>query len=243
MSLLTNQTSINPNSFFFSTQGGGGGGAVNQVTGGTGISVSPRVGNVVVTNTGVVTVTAGQGISVTTTDTDVTVTNSGVISAVPGNNITLNFEDGVLVIGTTDEINIASPFSATNETGIEIFSVFPVGKIVKNKFYFKDYEFYTCGMSFTISNISCINPYTGTLMIALEYGGFKSYSSIVVSDSFSQSYAVNLVLGFQSNDSDTLVVTITNQLTEKINSFDYGVSNFYCVIQGLGGATGMTLFD
>ena len=55
----------------------GGGGAVAQVTGGTGISVSPTTGNVVVTNTGVTSLIAGAGISLSGASGTVTITATG----------------------------------------------------------------------------------------------------------------------------------------------------------------------
>jgi len=58
-----------------SSSGGGGGGAVNQVTGGSGITVSPTTGNVVVYNTGVLQLTAGTGVSITGTKTNYTISS------------------------------------------------------------------------------------------------------------------------------------------------------------------------
>ena len=55
----------------------GGGGAVAQVTGGTGISVSPTTGNVVVTNTGVTALSPGAGISLSGTTGVITITATG----------------------------------------------------------------------------------------------------------------------------------------------------------------------
>jgi hypothetical protein len=67
-----------------SASGGGGGGAVNQVTGGAGISVSPTTGNVVVANTGVLQVTAGTGITVSGSKTNYTISSSfnGTVTSV-----------------------------------------------------------------------------------------------------------------------------------------------------------------
>jgi hypothetical protein len=56
---------------------GGGGGAVAQVTGGTGISVSPTTGNVVVTNTGVTSLISGAGITLSGATGAVTITATG----------------------------------------------------------------------------------------------------------------------------------------------------------------------
>jgi hypothetical protein len=74
-----------------SASGGGGGGAVNQVTGGTGISVSPTTGNVVVSNTGVLQVTAGTGITVSGSKTNYTISsafNGTVTSVTAGTGLT-----------------------------------------------------------------------------------------------------------------------------------------------------------
>jgi len=60
-----------------SSTGGGGGGAVNQVTGGTGISVSPTTGNVVVTNTGVTSLIAGANITLSGATGAVTISATG----------------------------------------------------------------------------------------------------------------------------------------------------------------------
>ena len=56
---------------------GGGGGAVNQVTGGTGISVSPTTGNVVVTNTGVTSLIPGPGVTLSGSTGAITVSAAG----------------------------------------------------------------------------------------------------------------------------------------------------------------------
>lgn len=58
-----------------SSSGGGGGGAVNKVTGGTGVSVSPTTGNVVVSNTGVLQLTAGTGVTITGSKTNYTISS------------------------------------------------------------------------------------------------------------------------------------------------------------------------
>jgi hypothetical protein len=75
---------INYSAGTINASGGGGGGAVNQVTGGTGISVSPTTGNVVVNNTGVLQVTAGTGISISGTKTNYTInaTTLGTVTSV-----------------------------------------------------------------------------------------------------------------------------------------------------------------
>lgn len=54
---------------------GGSGGAVNLVTGGTGISVSPTTGNVVVTNTGVTSLIAGANITLSGATGVITITS------------------------------------------------------------------------------------------------------------------------------------------------------------------------
>lgn len=83
--------------------GSGGGGDVTSVSAGTGISVSPSTGAVVVTNTGVLAVAAGTGISVSESAGTVTVTNTGTSSsgftsaqvAAPGANTNTVFAHGL----------------------------------------------------------------------------------------------------------------------------------------------------
>jgi hypothetical protein len=60
---------------------GGGVGAVTNVAGGSGITVSPETGNVVVTNSGVTLAEAGTGITVSAGTGTVIIGNSGLVSA------------------------------------------------------------------------------------------------------------------------------------------------------------------
>jgi hypothetical protein len=81
--------------------GSGGSGAVSSVSAGSGISVSPTTGNVVVTNNGVTSLAAGSGISVSGSTGLVTITNTGSSSFAP------NFSSGGQTITLSHLYNIA----------------------------------------------------------------------------------------------------------------------------------------
>lgn len=95
---------------------GGGGGAVLQVTGGTGISVSPTTGNVVVTNAGVTSLIAGSGVTLSGA------TGAVVISATGGTGSVTNIATGSGLTGgpitTTGTISLlasgVTPAAYTN---------------------------------------------------------------------------------------------------------------------------------
>ena len=211
MSLLGNQTMIKENDYLFAlTGGGGGGGAVNRVTGGLGITCNPNTGNVNVYNDGVVSITAGNGISTELLTFGVTrVSNTGILDVLAGSGIGIDILDNVATINTTgNPTNISEPFNSTNTEGIGSFTTYDIGTFNKEAFYNIDNHFYTCNLSFTISALTVGNPFTGTLLVTLTYGGVSSYATIVISDTYSQSYAVNLGLGFLSTDVNVLVYLI-----------------------------------
>jgi len=77
-------------------------GAVTSVTGsGSGITISPTSGAVVVSNTGVTAATAGTGISLSASTGNVTFTNSGVTSIVAGSGISISGATGAVTITAT----------------------------------------------------------------------------------------------------------------------------------------------
>ena len=85
---------------------------VSSVTGsGSGISVSPTTGAVVVSNTGVTSNVAGTGISVSGATGAVTITNTGVTSIVAGTAITISGATGAVTI------NNAGVTSVNGNTG------------------------------------------------------------------------------------------------------------------------------
>ncbi len=74
-------------------------GAVSSVTGsGSGISISPTTGAVVVSNTGVTSLAAGGGISVNAATGAITVTNSGVTALTAGTGVTLSGSTGSVTV-------------------------------------------------------------------------------------------------------------------------------------------------
>jgi hypothetical protein len=105
----TNTTSLYSNNDNFTT--GTVTSAVTSVNGGTGISVNPTTGNVVVVNTGVTSIVAGSGIAVSAATGAVTITNTGIgttynidASTVSGGaNLNLTGSDA-----TTDSVKFAS---------------------------------------------------------------------------------------------------------------------------------------
>lgn len=110
-------------------------GTVTSVTGsGSGISVSPTSGAVVVSNTGVTAATAGTGISVSGATGNVTFTNSGVTSIVAGSGISISGATGAVTITATggggsgtfalNDGSAASPsLYFTNSTGLGLYRV------------------------------------------------------------------------------------------------------------------------
>tara|TARA_R110000822_G_scaffold302566_1_gene426811 strand:- start:445 stop:1113 length:669 start_codon:yes stop_codon:yes gene_type:complete len=221
MSLLGNQTMIKENDYLFAPAGGGGGGggAVNKVSAGNGIVCNPITGNVIVSNSGVISITDGPGISSAFVDGEVTISNTGLI-----------------------DTRLTVPLNSDNPEGLAQYETIIVGTIDKTKLYNIENNFYTCNLSFTISNIVASDSFSGTLLLFLTYGGISSYASIVISDTYSQSYAINIGLGFQSDNVNNLILSLTNQMSTKINSYDYGISNFYCVNQGTQGAIDYDVF-
>ena len=74
-------------------------GAVSSVTGsGSGISITPTTGAVVVSNTGVTSLAAGGGISVSAATGAITVTNSGVTALTAGTGVTLSGSTGSVTV-------------------------------------------------------------------------------------------------------------------------------------------------
>ena len=110
-------------------------GTVTSVTGsGSGISISPTSGAVVVSNTGVTAATAGTGISVSGSTGSVTFTNSGVTSIVAGSGISISGATGAVTITATggggsgtfalNDGSAASPsLYFTNSTGLGLYRV------------------------------------------------------------------------------------------------------------------------
>lgn len=95
-------------------------GTVTSVTGsGSGISVSPTSGAVVVSNTGVTAATAGTGISVSGATGNVTFTNSGVTSAIAGTGISVSAATGGVTFTNSGVTSIVagSGISISGATG------------------------------------------------------------------------------------------------------------------------------
>ena len=94
-------------------QGGGGGGSVNDVIGGTGISVTAdSFGDYTVNNDGVLDLTAGSGIEITETAGNYTITNiggggGGVSSIIAGSGIAIAPDPGVGDVTITNQAVLA----------------------------------------------------------------------------------------------------------------------------------------
>lgn len=92
----------------------GSGGGVTSVTGsGSGITVSPTTGAVVVSNTGVTSNVAGTGISVSGATGAVTITNTGVTSIIAGTGISRSAATGAVTVTNT---GVTSIVAGTNIT-------------------------------------------------------------------------------------------------------------------------------
>jgi len=99
-------------------QGGGGGGSVNDVIGGTGITVtSDSFGDYTVDNDGILDLTAGSGISITGTKNNYTITNTGgggggVTSIIAGEGISVDTDVGDVTI--TSDVNPTDYYTVTS---------------------------------------------------------------------------------------------------------------------------------
>jgi hypothetical protein len=112
-----NSTSLYSNTTDFTT------GLVNSsvysVTGGTGISVNPVTGNVVVTNTGVTSIVAGSGITISGSTGAVTISapNSGVTSITgTANQIIASSSTGAITLSTPQDIATTSSPTFAGQT-------------------------------------------------------------------------------------------------------------------------------
>jgi hypothetical protein len=98
--------------------GGGGGGSVNDVIGGTGITVtSDSFGDYTVDNDGILDLTAGSGISITGTKNNYTITNTGgggggVTSIIAGEGISVDTDVGDVTI--TSDVNPTDYYTVTS---------------------------------------------------------------------------------------------------------------------------------
>ncbi|MDB4353088.1 hypothetical protein OAA60_06630 [Porticoccaceae bacterium] len=105
-------------------QGGGGGGSVNDVIGGTGITVTfDTFGDYTVDNDGVLDLTAGSGIEITETAGNYTITNTGggggaVSSIIAGTGITIEPTSGVGDVTITSDVNPTDYYTSTQADGL-----------------------------------------------------------------------------------------------------------------------------
>ena len=231
MSLLPTTSHRDPTTPFWAYSGGGGGGAVSSVNAGTGISVDTTTGNVTVTNDGVTSITAGPGISVDTTTGNVTVSNTEIVNA----NIGLY------------------PTTGSVPLGIDKGDTVLLGTIDTTKFIVNKDHFYTAGITLLVTNVVFSNSsYDGNMHLLLSYddgtgniagiGAQSVYISHTSNDDTVSQYCFSLTLGFKEQTGYSLQVRLSNETTEKINSFNYGISNFYTLDTGTVGNTGEAIF-
>ena len=103
---------------------GGGGGSVNDVLGGTGITVTDdSSGDYTVTNDGVLQLTAGTNITITGTKTNYTINSTGggsgaVSSIIAGTGITISPDPGVGDVTITSDVNPADYYTASQADGL-----------------------------------------------------------------------------------------------------------------------------
>lgn len=225
MSLLPCTSHANPTTPFWSVSGGGGGGGVTGVFSGSGISVDTNTGNVTVSNAGVTSIIAGSGISVDTNTGDVTVTNTAVTDTVIGEN-------------TSD----------ANTSGVDNGDAVDLGIIKQPTFYPIEDNFYIAGITVNISDIVSAAPnYDGNIAIYLEYsdgaGAFNSgRQTLAIHHTSTNYYSASVVLGFKYVTTGQLKVSFVNQSGDKINSFNYDITNFYCTNMGAIGSTNNPIF-
>jgi len=105
-------------------QGGSGGGSVNDVIGGTGITVTAdSFGDYTVDNDGVLELTGGTNITITGTKTNYTINSTGggggaVSSIIAGTGITIDPTTGIGDVTITSDVNPADYYTASQADGL-----------------------------------------------------------------------------------------------------------------------------
>jgi hypothetical protein len=109
------------------TNSGAGAGGVTSIQDGDGISTDATVGDITITNTGILSATSGSGITVSTVDGVLDIANSGILNITDGDGIAVTITDGVanientgvlaLTAGTNISISGANDNITINSTG------------------------------------------------------------------------------------------------------------------------------
>jgi hypothetical protein len=177
----------------------------------------------------VTSIIAGPGISVDTPTGNVTVSNTEIVNAVIGE----------------------YPTNGSVPLGIDIGNSEILGTIDPANFYPDKDNFYTVGVSLVVTNVVFTNPaYRGNITLLLSYDDGSTTAgtglqSVYIADDFnnsSSSYCFSLTIGFREQTGYTLKLVLSNGTTDKIDSLDYGITNFYSLNTGTTGTTGEVIF-
>ena len=169
---------------------------------------------------GVTSINAGAGIFVDNTTGDVIVTNT--IPAV--------------------DVSLGDLTTGSNSIGIDDDATWNVGTFKEENFYANRDHYYTAGVTFNIYDInSASGSYDGNIWVTLEYNNgisaVQGRQTINISHQFDNYYSASVVIGFFHIAGGVLNLDITNKEGHKINSFNYAITNFYCVDHGIMGST------
>ena len=193
---------------------------VSSVSGsGTGISVSPTTGAVVVSNTGVTSNVAGTGISVSGATGAVTITNTGVTSNVAGTGISVSGATGAITITNTGVTSIVAG------TGISISGA-------------------TGAVTVTNAGVTSVNGGTGAITGIITTSNYNSYSPTLTGGGASGTWSINIT-GSAGSASSASSVPWTGVSSCTRTNYDLGFATpdgsssyagFYFSTPGSGGS-------
>lgn len=179
-----------------------------------------------------------------------------VSSIIAGPGILVDTPTGNVTVSNTEIVNAnigLYPTTGSVPLGVDQGNTVLLGTIDTTKFIVNKNHFYTAGISLIVTNVVFNNAsYDGNMHLSLSYddgtgnvagiGAQSVYISHTSNDDTVSQYCFSLTLGFKEQTGYSLQVRLSNETTEKINSFNYGISNFYTLDTGTVGNTGDVIF-